>query len=172
MALIICPECGKEISDTVTACPNCGCPIAKIQLAGYKHLPTLPRVFTIVGIVIFSLILLVASVSLFEPELMADDEPMSNLECVYYGVMSTLFLISFVGILNVKMWGLKLNICLVVFDLLINVIFWDYFNMTWEQLVFDILLPVAFYCTFLASYNGVNAFAMMKNDGKVVAKQN
>ena len=24
MALIKCPECGKEISDTVKKCPNCG----------------------------------------------------------------------------------------------------------------------------------------------------
>ena len=28
MALIKCPECGKEISDKATACPNCGYPIA------------------------------------------------------------------------------------------------------------------------------------------------
>lgn len=27
MALIKCKECGKEISDKATACPNCGCPI-------------------------------------------------------------------------------------------------------------------------------------------------
>lgn len=27
MALIKCPECGKEISDKATACPNCGCPV-------------------------------------------------------------------------------------------------------------------------------------------------
>lgn len=25
MALIKCPECGKEISDNAKACPNCGC---------------------------------------------------------------------------------------------------------------------------------------------------
>ena len=28
MALINCPECGKEISDKAVACPNCGCPIS------------------------------------------------------------------------------------------------------------------------------------------------
>lgn len=28
MALINCPECGKQISDKAGACPNCGCPIA------------------------------------------------------------------------------------------------------------------------------------------------
>ena len=27
MALIECPECGKQISDKAQACPNCGCPI-------------------------------------------------------------------------------------------------------------------------------------------------
>lgn len=27
MALIKCPECGKEVSDKAKACPNCGCPI-------------------------------------------------------------------------------------------------------------------------------------------------
>ena len=29
MALINCPECGKEISDKAASCPNCGCPIEK-----------------------------------------------------------------------------------------------------------------------------------------------
>ena len=27
MALINCPECGREISDKATNCPNCGCPV-------------------------------------------------------------------------------------------------------------------------------------------------
>lgn len=27
MALIKCPECGKEISDKAESCPNCGCPV-------------------------------------------------------------------------------------------------------------------------------------------------
>lgn len=29
MALINCPECGKEISSEATACPNCGKPIPR-----------------------------------------------------------------------------------------------------------------------------------------------
>ena len=29
MALIDCPECGKEISDKAPSCPNCGVVIAK-----------------------------------------------------------------------------------------------------------------------------------------------
>jgi len=31
MALIKCPECGKDISDKAASCPNCGCPIEKRQ---------------------------------------------------------------------------------------------------------------------------------------------
>lgn len=27
MALITCPECGREVSDKATSCPNCGSPI-------------------------------------------------------------------------------------------------------------------------------------------------
>lgn len=28
MALIKCPECGRQISDKAASCPSCGCPIA------------------------------------------------------------------------------------------------------------------------------------------------
>lgn len=31
MALIKCPECGKEISDQAQSCPNCGYPINNAQ---------------------------------------------------------------------------------------------------------------------------------------------
>lgn len=29
MALIKCKECGHEVSDKASACPNCGCPLEK-----------------------------------------------------------------------------------------------------------------------------------------------
>ena len=29
MALIVCPECGKQVSDQAETCPNCGYPIPK-----------------------------------------------------------------------------------------------------------------------------------------------
>lgn len=35
MALIKCPECGKEISDQAASCPNCGCPI-KNKISEYE----------------------------------------------------------------------------------------------------------------------------------------
>lgn len=31
MALIKCPECGKEFSDKAKACPNCACPVTNIS---------------------------------------------------------------------------------------------------------------------------------------------
>ncbi|MDR1165460.1 MAG: zinc-ribbon domain-containing protein [Deltaproteobacteria bacterium] len=34
MALIQCPECGKEISDKAVACPGCGNPIASETRSG------------------------------------------------------------------------------------------------------------------------------------------
>lgn len=36
MALIKCPECGKEISDKAAACPNCGMPLRKEDRGTYN----------------------------------------------------------------------------------------------------------------------------------------
>tara|TARA_B100000579_G_scaffold173244_1_gene141217 strand:+ start:475 stop:777 length:303 start_codon:yes stop_codon:yes gene_type:complete len=33
MSLIKCSECGKEISDKATTCPNCGCPTVAFEKA-------------------------------------------------------------------------------------------------------------------------------------------
>lgn len=32
MALIKCPDCGKEVSSRAPACPNCGCPITGVEV--------------------------------------------------------------------------------------------------------------------------------------------
>lgn len=34
MALIRCPECGKEISDKASNCINCGCPLSEVVSSG------------------------------------------------------------------------------------------------------------------------------------------
>lgn len=34
MALIKCIECGKEISDRASTCPNCGCPVSEMSPSG------------------------------------------------------------------------------------------------------------------------------------------
>lgn len=34
MALIKCPECGKEISDKAKVCINCGCPLSEMVTSG------------------------------------------------------------------------------------------------------------------------------------------
>lgn len=34
MALIKCPECGKEISDKAKTCINCGCPLSEMNPSG------------------------------------------------------------------------------------------------------------------------------------------
>lgn len=57
MALIKCPECGKEISDRAGACPNCGCPIAdaptSIKVRALSNDPAVRRTkYYINGIVV------------------------------------------------------------------------------------------------------------------------
>jgi hypothetical protein len=33
MAIVACPECGKEVSDTASACPSCGAPVVRMLRA-------------------------------------------------------------------------------------------------------------------------------------------
>lgn len=40
MALIKCPECGKEISDKATVCPNCGMPLRQEDRGTYDVIIT------------------------------------------------------------------------------------------------------------------------------------
>ena len=34
MAMIMCPECGRNISDKAKTCPGCGCPVEEITTVG------------------------------------------------------------------------------------------------------------------------------------------
>lgn len=43
MALIKCPECGKEISDRAASCIHCGCPIQPQQTAYRAEVPPMPE---------------------------------------------------------------------------------------------------------------------------------
>ncbi len=42
MALIKCPECGKEVSDKAQNCPNCGYPIASSMPSGMVQIRVNP----------------------------------------------------------------------------------------------------------------------------------
>lgn len=46
--LIRCPECGKEISDKATACPNCGCPSSEWEEAEEKPMDSMDILHEIV----------------------------------------------------------------------------------------------------------------------------
>ena len=66
MALISCPECGKEISDRAECCPHCGFPLKKHRAleeetgqAAASRLKIRPKVFCAV----LALLLMVGAVS-------------------------------------------------------------------------------------------------------------
>lgn len=48
MALITCPDCGKQISDRAMACPNCGCPI-RVPKTGKRVWIALPNTHVLSG---------------------------------------------------------------------------------------------------------------------------
>lgn len=64
MTLIACPECGKEISDKVQACPHCGYPLAT---EGKLNVPAMPDTVSrksqigkiIAGLIVIALLVIV-----------------------------------------------------------------------------------------------------------------
>lgn len=50
MALIICPQCGKSISDKAAKCPHCGMAIEKKTIPSKKGI-NIPKIF--LGVVVF-----------------------------------------------------------------------------------------------------------------------
>lgn len=43
MSLIKCPECGKEVSDKASACPNCGCPLSSPNSTPTQNMNNIPQ---------------------------------------------------------------------------------------------------------------------------------
>ena len=44
MSLIKCPECGKEVSDQASSCPNCGCPLKEEQKIETKEKKNIKKI--------------------------------------------------------------------------------------------------------------------------------
>lgn len=63
MALIKCPECGKEVSDKADSCPECGYPISRRSVPQESSRKNKSKIIA----AIFAIVLLVFSVSIFLP---------------------------------------------------------------------------------------------------------
>ncbi len=78
MAMIKCPECGKEVSDKADACPNCGNPIS--EKAAPKH----KSKKKIIVIVLVVCLLSVASAIKLGYDSAAREHAARNASCTYY----------------------------------------------------------------------------------------
>lgn len=63
MALIKCPECGKEVSDKADSCPECGYPISRKSAPPESSRKNKSKIIT----AIFVIVLLFFAVSIFLP---------------------------------------------------------------------------------------------------------
>lgn len=77
MALMQCPECGKEISDSAKKCPHCGYALisAKKVLYANKH-----KIFIITICVCLTLLVILAIDILSRPNIKIDDFDIGNKE--------------------------------------------------------------------------------------------
>ena len=60
MALISCPECGKELSDATPACPHCGYPLSSVQTVVPTANPSRKRGFVLAAAILATLYTLFA----------------------------------------------------------------------------------------------------------------
>ena len=81
MALIICPECGKEISDKAEKCSGCGCPIKHKKSKSAKKLGKGTIIGGLLGIVVFVIVVIVLVLFLLKD---SDDTPLKKAETVSY----------------------------------------------------------------------------------------
>lgn len=58
MALVVCPDCQKQISDTASACVNCGRPMREPKTSYTEKMSKIQYDLTFVWIVVLALILL------------------------------------------------------------------------------------------------------------------
>ena len=97
MALIKCPECGKEVSDTANSCPNCGFNIKKhiedekkkqelekkIQAKNEKSQMSSKTKNIIIGI---SIVLVAIIAFLIVQQKQKDEQALTNLKLLFYHV--------------------------------------------------------------------------------------
>jgi hypothetical protein len=63
MALIICPECGQEVSDRATACPKCGHPFSNVTVQLTNKKWKIIKLVSVVLMVVGGLMLLAGGVN-------------------------------------------------------------------------------------------------------------
>ena len=84
MALVKCPECGKEVSEGAPSCPKCGCPIkaVTIEKTGKKWK----------GLILISILMFIFGISLF-----AAGEESAVLGGILVASAPVLFIIALIG---------------------------------------------------------------------------
>ena len=103
MALINCPECGKEVSDKAPTCPNCGVPIASksnIQPGSIQTIEETSKRFKL--ITIFSVLTMIFGLVLLVPTCIGSDVEGSKLPTVA-ALFISIGLISYI-INRIRIW--------------------------------------------------------------------
>lgn len=197
MALITCPECGKEYSNLAAACPNCGCPTIKPTTtkkivvnhahsnrgpklfevveseSSIKHiyhtLPTIPRCFTKVLIGLISLFLVLVILLLSTNSLL--DTTSSEIMFVFF--LLSIELIAYIAILYLKKWGLYLYAVCLCIKLLNTIV--SLFNaespMQVAMSCIILLCAVVYVFIFVIEQDGVSAFKILYHNGVIEEKK-
>ena len=80
MALIKCPECGKEISDQASACIHCGFPLSKLEQIKQKEEGIILKrskssIFNVIAIFLITTIIFSILIGVFAIQIAVNDNP-------------------------------------------------------------------------------------------------
>lgn len=203
MALIKCPECGKEYSNLASACPNCGCPTSYVNKVGkensinppvkkssskvkieetetsiiktYKQLPTIPFFATIFGIgfVVYATFQYISLMGVFSfADIMSGENYfeefyLSEGELISLLIFNTWTVVSMIGIMSIKYWGLLSYILCKFTRLLTFFIFFEAWGYTWSGIMLGLMPALIYLATFLIEEAGHNAYSILLSNGKI-----
>lgn len=201
MALIKCPECGKEYSNLAAACPNCGCPTNVVAPAPapkkkvnplvnieetddaiikrYKSLPSVPKVLTIIGMIFvpvsvmrtLSVMGVFSLVNSLAGEAIFNGGYYSDGELASLVIFAIWSFVSMLGIYRLKRWGLYSFGAYLAIKLLVLMICSSAWYLGFSAILARMMWPVIYVCTLMFEEAGHNAFAIVLHNGIIEEKK-
>lgn len=144
----------------------------------YKRLPSVPYALTIIGLVIIPLSMLsmlyyfsvTSLVDSWMGETFVNDAYFTDGQLISVLLFSTWTIISMIGIIRLKQWGMISYICCKGLDILITLLCMHQWGITWIGIIYSLMMTIIYLCTFMFETSGHNAFEILMHNGVIEEK--
>lgn len=191
MAMITCPECGKEYSNLAPACPNCGYPTSRIISPKNNSRPIIRSTKTITEIVdngdsiirkykklptlaaIWCWLLLISNLIASFYRMVENSGDFPFVREFIATVLVIGLIVGLIAVINLKSWGLYLllavEICAILTSIIDGIVF-SVFDAT--EFCLELVRIAIFLCIlFFSKTEGYSAFTLILNNGVIEEKK-